>query len=88
MLVAPNKKTLFQIQSNMASDWLNNKTKENLIAKNGYNSWSLTLEGKSLIETLKSWSEDYKNLTNLKGFEDPFALLKTLKVKKYKKLSV
>ena len=78
----------FRIKSNMASDWLNNKVKENLIVKNGYNSWSLTLEGKSLIETLKSWSEDYKNLTNLKGFEDPFALLKTLKVKKYKKLSV
>ena len=76
----------FQIQSNMASDWLNNKTKENLIAKNGYNSWSLTLEGKFLIETLKSWSIDYKNLKNLKGFENPFHLLETLKVKKYKKI--
>ncbi|MBI4452293.1 hypothetical protein HY637_02610 [Candidatus Woesearchaeota archaeon] len=76
----------FQMQSNMASDWLNNKTKENLIAKNGYNSWSLTLEGKILVETLKSWSEDYKNLKNLKGFENPFHLLETLKVKKYKKI--
>ncbi|HLC50697.1 MAG TPA: LAGLIDADG family homing endonuclease [Candidatus Nanoarchaeia archaeon] len=75
-----------QIKSNMASDWLNNKVKENLIVKNGYNSWSLTLEGESLAETLKIWSKDYKNLTNLKGLEDPFALLEILKIKKYKKV--
>ncbi|MBI2655277.1 hypothetical protein HYX06_02525 [Candidatus Woesearchaeota archaeon] len=76
----------FQMQSNMASDWLNNKVKEDLIVKNNYNSWSLTSEGKNLSETLKSWSKDYTTLTNLKGFENPFALLETLKVKKYKKI--
>ena len=72
----------FQMQSNMASDWLNNKVKENLIVKNSYNSWSLTSEGENLSQTLKIWSKDYKNLKNLKGFEDPFHLLKTLKIKK------
>ncbi|MBI4452752.1 hypothetical protein HY637_04950 [Candidatus Woesearchaeota archaeon] len=73
----------FQMQSNMASDWLNNKVKENLIVKNSYNSWSLTLEGQNLTRTLKIWSKDYKNL---KGFENPFHLLETLKVKKFKKI--
>ncbi|GEM_PF-2275630 len=77
----------FQIQSNMASDWLNNKVKENLIMKNNYNSWSLTPEGKNLSEILKVWSKDYQNLTNLKGLKDPFALLETLKIKKLKRLA-
>lgn len=74
----------FQMQSNKASDWLNNKVKENLIVKNNYNSWSLTPEGKKLCETLDVWGKDYANLKNLKGFEDPFALLESLKIKKLK----
>lgn len=76
----------FQMQSNMASDWLNNKVKENLIIKNNYNSWSLTYEGETLCKTLDVWSKDYTNLTNLKGFENPFALLEALKIKKLKYL--
>ncbi|MBI2653041.1 hypothetical protein HYX00_06250 [Candidatus Woesearchaeota archaeon] len=77
----------FQMQSNMASDWLNNKVKENLIVKNNYNSWSLTSEGEKLCKTLDVWSKDYTNLTNLKGFEDPIALLEAFKIKKLKCLS-
>ena len=74
----------FQMQSNKASDWLNNKAKENLIIKNNYNSWSLTLEGEKLCKTLDFWSKDYHNLIKIKKIEDPFHLLETLKIKKLK----
>ena len=76
----------FQMQSNMASDWLNNKVKENLIVKNKYSSWSLTSEGEKLCKTLDVWSKNYTNLTIIKGLEDPFALLEALKIKKLKYL--
>jgi len=74
----------FQMQSNNASDWLNNKVKENLIVKNYYNSWSLTPEGEKLCKTLDFWSKDYLNLIKIKKIEDPFHLLETLKIKKLK----
>ncbi len=74
----------FQLKSNMSSDWLNNKVKENLIVKNQYNSWSLTFEGKNLARTLNLWRQDYLKLKILKNNDEPFELLEALKIKKLK----
>ena len=76
----------FLLNSNISSDWLNNKVKENLVIKNGYNCWSLTSNGRNLSETLGNWSKDYKNLKELKKIENPFELIEVLKIKKMKYL--